>query len=190
MKRLPVAAALAAPVLLALLAVQPARAADVGVSVSISQPGVYGRIDIGRFPQPELELQQPVLIQAPVVPVQPVYMWVPPVQRLHWARYCGQYRACGVPVYFVRDQWYEQRVRPPAHDHDAARPPRGPAPPGGPGARGGAATAVMTGATGATGAIMAIAAAAMTGAMVATGAAIAGATTGVIEVGRAPLPRR
>ncbi|MDE2080272.1 MAG: hypothetical protein KGI90_02885 [Burkholderiales bacterium] len=122
MKRLPVATALAAPMLLALLAVQPARAADVGVSVSISQPGVYGRIDIGRFPQPELVLQQPVLIQAPVVPVQPVYMWVPPGQRQHWARYCGQYRACGVPVYFVRDQWYEQRVRPHEHDHDERRP--------------------------------------------------------------------
>ena len=117
MKRMLVAAALATPLLAAL----PARAADVGVSVSISQPGVYGRIDIGRFPQPELVLPQPVLIQATPVPVQPVYMWVPPGQRAHWARYCGQYRACGVPVYFVRDQWYEQRVRPHEHDRDERR---------------------------------------------------------------------
>ena len=38
----------------------PALAADVGVSVQISQPGVYGRIDIGRFPQPQVVVPQPV----------------------------------------------------------------------------------------------------------------------------------
>ena len=31
-----------------------AFAADVGVSVSIGQPGFYGRIDIGSLPQPRL----------------------------------------------------------------------------------------------------------------------------------------
>jgi len=32
----------------------PAHAADVGVSISVGQPGFYGQIDIGDFPQPQL----------------------------------------------------------------------------------------------------------------------------------------
>ena len=43
MKRFLSAAALAAMTL-------PALAADVGVSISIGQPGFYGHIDIGDFP--------------------------------------------------------------------------------------------------------------------------------------------
>ena len=93
-----------------------AAAADVGVTVQISQPGVYGRIDVGRFPQPQVVMAQPVIILRPVVvhqapPPQPVYMWVPPGHRQNWRRHCGQYRACGVPVYFVQDQWYGEHVR-------------------------------------------------------------------------------
>jgi hypothetical protein len=39
-------------------------------------------------------------------------MWVPPGHRKNWRKHCGQYNACGVPVYFVRDEWYGQHVRP------------------------------------------------------------------------------
>jgi hypothetical protein len=91
-----------------------ANATDVGVSVEISQPGVYGRIDIGRFPQPQVIVPQPVVIaQPPVVvarPVQPVYMWVPPGHRKQWSKHCYEYHACGVPVYFVRHDWYRDHV--------------------------------------------------------------------------------
>lgn len=91
----------------------PAAAADVGVSVQISQPGIYGRIDIGRFPQPQVVVQQPVLVMPPYVrPLQPVYMWVPPGHRKDWKKHCGAYGACGVPVYFVTDEWYAERVQP------------------------------------------------------------------------------
>lgn len=92
----------------------PALAADVGGYITISQPGVYGRIDIGRYPQPQVVVAQPVIIQRPVQVVrapEPVYMWVPPGHRKNWRKHCGQYNACGVPVYFVQDQWYDQRVR-------------------------------------------------------------------------------
>ena len=41
----------------------PALAADVGVSVSVGQPGFYGRIDIGNVPPPVLIYPQPVVIQ-------------------------------------------------------------------------------------------------------------------------------
>lgn len=102
-----------------------ARAADVGVSISISQPGVYGRVDIGRFPQPAVVVAQPrVVVHAPhPVAVQPVYLWVPPGHRQNWARHCRAYGACGVPVYFVRDDWYgrhvmaDQRGWAPPHQH-------------------------------------------------------------------------
>jgi len=97
-----------------------ARAADVGVSISLSQPGVYGRVDIGRFPQPVLAAPQPVWVRRGP-PVEPVYLWVPPGHRKHWARHCARYNACGAPVYFVQDGWYRQHVAP--------RPVYRPAPP-------------------------------------------------------------
>jgi hypothetical protein len=112
----------------------PAFAADVGVSVSISQPGVYGRIDIGRFPQPQVVVAQPVIIQRPVVVQQPqvvvvqpepVYMWVPPGHRKNWRKHCAKYNACGVPVYFVQDQWYGQNVHPQGRERDRDDDDRG-----------------------------------------------------------------
>ena len=92
----------------------PAQATDVGVSIGISQPGVYGRIDIGRFPQPAVVVAQPVWVQPPrhvVVQPEPVYMWVPPGHRKQWHRHCGRYGACGAPVVFVQDRWYRDNVR-------------------------------------------------------------------------------
>ena len=38
----------------------PASAADVGVSVTVGQPGFYGRIDIGDFPRPRWIIFVPV----------------------------------------------------------------------------------------------------------------------------------
>lgn len=84
---------------------------DVGVSIGISQPGVYGRIDIGRFPQPQVIVAQPVIIGRPVVVhPEPVYLWVPPGHQKNWRKHCGRYNACGVPVYFVQDRWYHDNV--------------------------------------------------------------------------------
>ena len=98
----------------AALTIAPAAyATDVGISVEISQPGVYGRIDIGRFPQPAVIVPRPVIIAPPPpnVVVQPIYMWVPYGHRKNWARHCHRYNACGYPVYFVRHDWYDQHVR-------------------------------------------------------------------------------
>lgn len=108
--KLPRALAAAAALLLA-----PAvHATDVGVTIEVSQPGVYGRIDIGRFPQPAVVLPQPVIIAPPpyaVVRPEPVYVWVPYGHRKDWKKHCHRYNACGVPVYFVRHDWYDQNVR-------------------------------------------------------------------------------
>ena len=103
-----VAAALAA------CAVGASATTNVGVSVGIYQPGVYGRIDIGNFPAPAVVNPQPVIIQpAPVVvgvPVQPVYLYVPPGHQKNWSKHCGRYNACGRPVYFVQESWIEQNA--------------------------------------------------------------------------------
>ena len=89
-----------------------AFAADVGVSVSVNQPGFFGRIDINQPPPPAaLILPQPVLIAPPPVQVvrpAPVYLRVPPGHEKKWGKHCAKYNACGVPVYFIRDSYYQQ----------------------------------------------------------------------------------
>ena len=85
-----------------------ALAADVGVSVSIGQPGFYGRIDLGNMPQPQLIYAAPVIIQQVPVGVmrQPIYLRVPPGHEKKWSKHCRKYNACGQPVYFVQQDWY------------------------------------------------------------------------------------
>jgi len=105
-------AAVAALTLTGAVASQAANV-DVGVSIEVSQPGVFGRIDIGRYPPPQVVVQRPVIVAPPRVVVaepEPVYLWVPPGHRRDWRHYCGRYNACGVPVYFVRDEWYQGNV--------------------------------------------------------------------------------
>jgi len=88
----------------------PALAADVGVSVSIGQPGFYGHIDIGNVPPPPVVYAQPVIVQPVPVGVvyQPIYVHAPPGHVKNWAKHCGQYGACGRPVYFVQSSWYNE----------------------------------------------------------------------------------
>ncbi|MDO8320735.1 hypothetical protein [Rhodoferax sp.] len=99
-----------------------ASAADVGVSVNISEPGFYGRIDIGRVPAPVLIYSQPVIIEPLPVNVmrQPIYLRVPPGHEKKWDKHCRRYNACGQPVFFVQDGWYRD-VYAPRYDGDARR---------------------------------------------------------------------
>jgi len=92
-----------------------AFAADVGVSVSVGQPGFYGQINIGNAPPPVLVYPQPVVIHpapAYAVPVQPIYLHVPPGHAKNWAKHCSRYNACARPVYFVKDDWYNDTYVP------------------------------------------------------------------------------
>jgi hypothetical protein len=84
---------------------------NVGVSIGINQPGVYGRIDIGSSPQPAVIYSQPILVapQPMVVRAQPVYLYVPPGHQKNWAKHCGRYGACAQPVYFVQERWVRER---------------------------------------------------------------------------------
>jgi len=86
----------------------PAFAADVGVSISVGQPGFYGRIDIGNAPQPRLIFAEPIVIQRIDVVRQPIYLHVPPGHAKNWRKHCRKYDACGQPVYFVQSNWYNE----------------------------------------------------------------------------------
>lgn len=102
-----------------------AHATDVGVSVSVSQPGVYGRIDIGHTPPPVI-YPQPVIIVQPVHAVpQPVYMRVPSGHAKNWAKHCHKYNACSTPVYFVKDEPHHPHKPKPHHHHDHRGPGKG-----------------------------------------------------------------
>jgi len=92
----------------------PAWASDVGVGVSIGidQPGMYGRIDIGNYPRPPVFYPAPVIVQPMPVTPQPVYLHVPPGHRKNWHKHCYRYGACGMPVYFVQDNWYNNVYAP------------------------------------------------------------------------------
>lgn len=92
---------------------------NVGVSVGINQPGVYGRIDIGNYPQPRLIYPQPIVIAPSPVAIyqQPVYLYVPPGHQKHWDKNCYRYNACGQPVYFVQENWVRERYEE-RRDHD------------------------------------------------------------------------
>lgn len=90
----------------------PSFAADVGVSVSIGQPGFYGRIDIGGYPEPQLIYRQPMVIEPVPMGRPPIYLRVPPGHAKHWSKHCREYNACGERVYFVQDGWYNHEYAP------------------------------------------------------------------------------
>ncbi|HUX83539.1 MAG TPA: hypothetical protein VMV35_11965 [Halothiobacillus sp.] len=107
MKRFLIAAAIAATTV-----TTPALAADVGVSVSIGQPGFYGQIDIGDYPPPQVIYRQPLVIERVPMSRPPVYLRVPPGHAKHWSKHCREYNACGERVYFVQDNWYNREYVP------------------------------------------------------------------------------
>ncbi len=98
-----------------------ALASDVGVSISVGQPGFYGRIDIGNAPPPVLVYPQPVWINRVAVAPAPIYLRVPPGHERDWGKHCKHYRACGRPVYFVRDEWYHDVYVPHYREHGHGR---------------------------------------------------------------------
>jgi hypothetical protein len=93
--------------------------ADVGVSVNVNEPGFYGQINIGSVPQPpQVIYAQPVVVQrTPAYVAEPIYLHVPPGHEKHWSKHCAEYNACGRPVYFVREDWYNREYAP-RHGHD------------------------------------------------------------------------
>jgi hypothetical protein len=67
------------------------------------------------YPQPVVIVPGPVAVQAP----EPVYLHVPPRHSRNWRKHCRRYNACGQPVYFVREDWYQRHYHPHRHHrHD------------------------------------------------------------------------
>jgi hypothetical protein len=100
------------------------------VSVSVGEPGFYGRLDIGGYPQPQVIYAQPVVVEQDVPMDQPpIYLRVPPQQTRNWGHYCHRYNACGQRVMFVRDDWYRRQYAPnyrqQHHPHDVGDNGRG-----------------------------------------------------------------
>ena len=91
---------LAAPLLGA-----PAQAQG-SLSITLGQPGFYGRIDMGDAPPPRLVYRRPVVIERGRERSEPIYLRVPPGHARHWRNHCREYDACGENVYFVRNDWY------------------------------------------------------------------------------------
>lgn len=98
-----------------------ARAADVGVSVSVGEPGFYGRIDIGDYPPPPLIYRQPRMVRWVEGNRSPIYLHVPPDHARNWRRHCRDYDACNERVYFVRNNWYEREYVPRYRDRHGDR---------------------------------------------------------------------
>jgi hypothetical protein len=106
-----------------------AFASDVGVSISVGQPGFYGRLDIGDYPAPQVLYRQPVIVERPVryVEAAPIYLRVPPGHAKHWSKHCHAYHACNQRVYFVQDRWYNNEYVPryrERHGHGGPGPGR------------------------------------------------------------------
>lgn len=87
-----------------------AQAQNVGVSIQVGQPGFYGRIDIGNAgPSGAVIYPRPIIIrEVRGVTYEPLYLRVPPGHEKHWHKHCARYDACGRPVYFVREDWYQR----------------------------------------------------------------------------------
>lgn len=108
---------------LLLAATIAATSASAAVTVSIGQPGFYGRIDVGDYPAPQLIYAQPVIIErARYVQARPIYLRVPPGHARNWGKHCRRYNACNQEVYFVQDSWYNNQYAP-RYRQQHARPP-------------------------------------------------------------------
>lgn len=102
MKAIFVAAALAAAAM-----TSPVFGADVGISISVNQPGFYGQVNIGDTAPPVI-YNQPVIVNPHPVEGAPIYLHVPPGYEKHWSMHCHEYHACGRRVYFVQDKWFRR----------------------------------------------------------------------------------
>lgn len=97
---------------LALISITTLNDADARVSVSVGQPGFYGRINIGGFAPPPVLYQQPIAIGRVPMDRAPIYLHVPPSHAKQWKQYCRDYNACGERVLFVQKNWYNREFVP------------------------------------------------------------------------------
>lgn len=97
---------------LALASIMTLKDAEAGASLSIGQPGFYGRINIGGFSPPPVIYRQPIAIGRVPMGRAPIYLHVPPSHAKQWKQHCRDYNACGERVYFVQKNWYNREFVP------------------------------------------------------------------------------
>lgn len=91
-----------------------AFAADVGMANDIGKIGqasYYGRLYIAGDAYPATIYRQPIVAASTRTEAEyrhPIYLRVRPGHSKHWHKHCGEYDACGEPVLFVRDDWYQR----------------------------------------------------------------------------------
>lgn len=101
---------LAASSLLAISVSLPSHAGvHVNVNVGIGTPGYYGVLPIQGV-TPSLWNANPIVAIGAALAGAPIYLTVPDNHRRHWRRYCAEYGACGVPVYFCETQLVQQAL--------------------------------------------------------------------------------
>jgi hypothetical protein len=113
MKRLLLATGLAS------LAISGTAFAQVAASITLGEPGFFGRVDIGDAPTPRFINSSPVVgisVHGGVLP-PPIYLHVRPGYERDWRHHCREYDACGQPVYFVRHDWYANTYVPHYREH-------------------------------------------------------------------------
>ncbi|WP_426105748.1 hypothetical protein [Massilia sp. TSP1-1-2] len=98
----------------AMIMTAAAGAMAQNLSLQLGQSGYYGSIDLGNLSRPPVIYQQPMIIQQ--MPqyrnAPPMYLRVPPGHAKKWSKHCAAYNACGRPVYFVQDSWYNNTYAP------------------------------------------------------------------------------
>lgn len=96
------------------------QADDLGISVVVEgeiQPGVYGRVELGKDSHPDLVYREPRLVRVDerYSSHRPVYLHVPPGHAKNWDKHCHKYNACYRKVYFVRSAEYDEDY---SHQHE------------------------------------------------------------------------
>lgn len=118
MKRILTALAVAATAI-----ATPVLAAEFGVSITLGQPDFYGPIELGNYGRPEVIYSRPITVVRSRYGAssEPLYLRVPSGHSHDWKRYCSRYDACGRPVYFVRNDWYNNVYAPRYRDDHRGR---------------------------------------------------------------------
>lgn len=103
-----------------------ASQAEVGVTIQLGEPGYYGPVVIDDYyPDPQLMYLEPIVIDRAHQQGRPLYLHVPPGHAKDWGKHCKHYNACGSPVYFVQDSWYNDVYVPTYHENQGKKGNKG-----------------------------------------------------------------
>jgi hypothetical protein len=82
-------------------------ALTTAITSAAADQGIYGRLDLEKFPKPEFINAKPILGDASKrASGKSIYVHVPPGYERHWQFHCKTYDACNVPVQFVTEHWF------------------------------------------------------------------------------------